>query len=160
METSLPPEPPQVIRVDPLALEPRVTAPGAINLACISQGRPAPAIIWLRDGVPLVEEERGKVEVTVRTVAETTESRLRVDPTGYEDRGNYSCIATNVAGEDSYVFQLILQSECVATSCFKFAFVKTYDYLHTSCTHLNTQTYPHSSPRCHRVAREGRGQHP
>lgn len=124
MEPSLPPESPQVILVEPLAREPRVTAPAAINLACISRGRPAPAIIWLRDGVPLVEEEGGKVEVTVRTIAETTESQLRVDPTGYEDRGNYSCVASNVAGEDSYVFQLILQSECVATSCFKFALLK------------------------------------
>ena len=122
MEPSLPPESPQVIRVDPLALEPMVTVPAAISLACISQGRPAPAIIWLRDSVPLVEEEGGKVEVTVRTVAETTESRLMVGPTGYEDRGNYSCVATNVAGEDSYVFQLILQSECVPTSCFKICF--------------------------------------
>ena len=61
----------------------------------------------------LLVNGEGGVEVTLVTGTDVVVSRLRIGSSGYEDRGNYSCTAVNVAGEDSFTFQVLVRGECV-----------------------------------------------
>ena len=104
------PDPPELTVVDPLGREVSRTAPAAVELSCTAVGLPLPTIHWMRNDVLLVDGEGG-VEVTVVTGADEVVSRLRIVSSGYEDRGNYSCTAVNVAGEDSFTFQVFVRGE-------------------------------------------------
>lgn len=106
------PDPPELILVDPLGREVNRTAPAAVELSCTAAGLPLPTIYWMRNDVLLVDGEEG-VEVTVVTGTDEVVSQLRIVSSRYEDRGNYSCTAVNVAGEDSFTFQVFVRGECV-----------------------------------------------
>ncbi|XP_017276034.1 hemicentin-1 isoform X1 [Kryptolebias marmoratus] len=64
----------------------------SISLECISSGIPPPSITWIKDGRPVdTTKEHLRLHSAGRTL-KITEARL-------EDSGNYTCLATNAAGE-------------------------------------------------------------
>ncbi|XP_039268950.2 hemicentin-1-like [Styela clava] len=69
-----------------------------ISMDCSVQGSPAPEIIWLKNGLPVEFSER--VHVT------HGQNTLRIDRSVERDMGIYTCIAKNVAGEDSKDFDV------------------------------------------------------
>lgn len=92
-----------------MGIEVNRTAPATVELSCTAEGLPLPTIHWTRNGVLL----EGGVEVTMDTRTDDVVSQLRIVSSGYEDRGNYSCIAVNVAGEDAFTFQVFVMGECM-----------------------------------------------
>ena len=106
------PDPPELTTVYPPGIEVNRTAQAAVELTCTAIGLPLPTIHWMRNDVLLVDGEGG-VEVTMDIRTDDVVSQLRIISSGYEDRGNYSCIAVNVAGEDTFTFQVLVMGECV-----------------------------------------------
>ena len=95
-----------------MGIEVNRTAPATVELSCTAEGLPLPTIHWTRNNVLLVDGEGG-VEVTMNTRTDDVVSQLRIVSSGYEDRGNYSCIAVNLADEDAFTFQVFVRGECV-----------------------------------------------
>lgn len=62
--------------------------PSVIN--CPASGSPPPAITWLKDGLPLFP--------TARFVFLDAGRQLQISNTQPDDRGRYTCIATNTVG--------------------------------------------------------------
>lgn len=55
----------------------------AVNLTCSAEGSPATSYQWHKDGVAIPGETR---------------AYLYIEETAPEDRGNYTCVASNTAG--------------------------------------------------------------
>ena len=72
-----------------------VIADNAINLTCSGEGIPAPEITWLWKNQPLVPEDSYEVITTGDTEKHSMLTILEAD---YEDRGQYTCVATNNRG--------------------------------------------------------------
>ncbi|GFN88312.1 hemicentin-1, partial [Plakobranchus ocellatus] len=81
---------------------PRVQVDASVTINCPAQGVPPPQITWYKDGQPLVEKP-GVVEIR----SEGTELVLR--KAQLTDSGEYKCVAINIAGENSRVFDLAVQ---------------------------------------------------
>ena len=71
-----------VIQRPPASVAIDLIAP--INLTCTAEGSPAPSYRWFKDGV-LIPGER--------------QSFLYIQETSPQDRGNYTCVATNGQGQ-------------------------------------------------------------
>ncbi|XP_043555476.1 hemicentin-1 [Chiloscyllium plagiosum] len=63
-----------------------------INLQCVANGIPYPAITWLKDGRP-INTAGGNIKL------ESAGRMLQIVNALLEDAGQYSCVATNSAGE-------------------------------------------------------------
>ncbi|XP_042370765.1 hemicentin-1 [Plectropomus leopardus] len=63
------------------------------QLVCVAEGVPQPSLSWEKDGIPLSE---GTGEYTILPSGE-----LVIDIAQPGDAGSYTCVATNVVGEDS-----------------------------------------------------------
>ncbi|XP_009081115.1 PREDICTED: LOW QUALITY PROTEIN: hemicentin-1-like, partial [Acanthisitta chloris] len=63
-----------------------------VMLQCIASGIPSPSITWLKDGQP-VNTARGNIRL------ESSGRVLQVGQALLEDAGQYTCVATNAAGE-------------------------------------------------------------
>jgi hypothetical protein len=72
-----------------------------IDFSCTAVGFPVPKIVWLRNGKPIFPNNRVQVKVNRVT------SRLVIKYITSSDRGNYTCLASNLLGEDSETFLLI-----------------------------------------------------
>ncbi|NXX50442.1 HMCN1 protein, partial [Tricholaema leucomelas] len=64
----------------------------SVTMQCIASGIPSPSITWLKDGQP-VNTARGNVRL------ESSGRTLQVVRALLEDAGQYTCVATNAAGE-------------------------------------------------------------
>ncbi|XP_048833472.1 hemicentin-1 isoform X1 [Brienomyrus brachyistius] len=64
----------------------------SIILQCLANGIPAPAITWLKDGLP-VTSTPGHLKL------ESAGRVLEIVKAALEDSGRYTCVATNAAGE-------------------------------------------------------------
>ena len=67
-----------------------------VTLPCVVQGEPRPQVSWFHDG-RLLE---------TRDVA-----ALRIQRASLADRGSYSCVAENSAGQDTLLIQLEVLGE-------------------------------------------------
>ncbi|XP_077188775.1 hemicentin-1 isoform X2 [Paroedura picta] len=67
-----------------------VTRGNDISLECKTDGTPRPAVTWMKDGRPLVNEREIEILAEGR--------RLRIKNAQVSDTGRYVCIAVNVAG--------------------------------------------------------------
>ncbi|NWU93884.1 HMCN1 protein, partial [Upupa epops] len=63
-----------------------------VTLQCMANGIPSPSITWLKDGQP-VNTARGNIRL------ESSGRILQVGKALLEDAGQYTCVATNAAGE-------------------------------------------------------------
>jgi hypothetical protein len=79
-----------------------------VALACTATGRPYPTIQWYKDGVLLTNESLIAIyteEVEQNGLLFTT-SILEVCSVGADDRGTYTCVAENPAGNDTSEFEI------------------------------------------------------
>ena len=95
-----------------IVVSPNVTDPltegDTVALACTATGRPYPTIQWYRDGILLTNESLTTIyneEVEENGLLFTT-SILEVCSVGADDRGTYSCVASNSAGNDTREFEI------------------------------------------------------
>ncbi|XP_061153333.1 hemicentin-1 isoform X4 [Syngnathus typhle] len=65
-----------------------------VELLCIAQGVPKPALSWTKDG---------------RTYPTSPDGTLTLDPVGLDHEGTYTCTAVNIAGSDEAQIQLLIQ---------------------------------------------------
>ena len=76
-----------------------------LYLRCPAQGIPQPSIIWLRDGVPLLDNDDDVGGLSnVRLMS--SGRQLEIRHVTLDDEAVYQCRATNVAGQQSKRFQL------------------------------------------------------
>lgn len=98
--------------VPTIVVSPNVTGPftegDTVALACTATGRPYPTIQWYKDGVLLTNESLTTIyneEIEQNGLFFTT-SILEVCSVGADDRGTYSCVAENPAGNDTSEFEI------------------------------------------------------
>nr|XP_044998229.1 hemicentin-1 isoform X3 [Jaculus jaculus] len=71
-----------------------------VELVCSANGIPTPLIQWLRDGKPIMNGETDRIRVTANG------STLYLHGALTSDKGKYTCVATNPAGEEDRIFNL------------------------------------------------------
>ena len=72
------------------------------TISCAFNGQPAPSIVWRKDGELITSDNRRKITSC------GTSSVLEVTSLEHEDKGVYSCYATNQLGSDSASMTLSL----------------------------------------------------
>ncbi|XP_043941249.1 hemicentin-1 [Protopterus annectens] len=98
--------PPTIIRDDVLGggmfpKEVKIKVNNSITLECETHSIPAATLRWYKDGQPLEMDTR----ITV-----TANSRiLQIKAAQVSDTGRYTCVATNIAGEDEMDFDVNIQ---------------------------------------------------
>uniref|UniRef100_A0A8C1K3P7 Hemicentin-1 n=1 Tax=Cyprinus carpio TaxID=7962 RepID=A0A8C1K3P7_CYPCA len=68
----------------------------AIDLPCVAQGVPEPSVSWLKDGSVLLDGSQYKI----------SDEALTLNQVGLMDEGVYTCMASNIAGQDEATIQL------------------------------------------------------
>ena len=74
-----------------------------MELNCYADGVPDPVVIWMKDGVSITESFAKRNRISIYTSL-TGVSMLRLDSVTLKDNAEYTCIATNAAGTDQYIF--------------------------------------------------------
>lgn len=77
----------------------------SIELPCVIQGVPHPSVSWKKDGTTLVADGAH--------YSLSRNGTLAVRQVALSDEGNYTCVASNVAGQDKASIQLQVQGEAV-----------------------------------------------
>ena len=115
-------------------VHPNVTDPfyegDTVALACTATGRPYPTIQWYKNGALLTDESLTTIyneEVEQNGLLFTT-SILEVCNVSTDDRGTYSCVAKNPAGNDTSEFDIQ-----VMLGWWKLYFRIFYHTVATSC---------------------------
>uniref|UniRef100_UPI00398EE55D hemicentin-1-like n=1 Tax=Pristiophorus japonicus TaxID=55135 RepID=UPI00398EE55D len=75
-------------------------AEGQLTLECTSEALPSPIVQWFKDDVPLQANSR------IQNVPDS--QYLRISRVGPSDSGTYSCLASNIAGQMSRVFNVVV----------------------------------------------------
>ncbi|XP_031431207.1 LOW QUALITY PROTEIN: hemicentin-1 [Clupea harengus] len=83
--------PPSILGGGDIPAERKVVLTEGLTLECEADGHPAPALSWLKDGVPVRSGEKLQVLDQGR--------RIQVLNASPSDTGRYVCVATSVAGE-------------------------------------------------------------
>ena len=73
--------------------------------ACKIDAYPKPEVVWLKDGKPLMASQRYETNYDYYTGIAT----LVIKTAFYDDKGNYECVATNIAGTDRSSANLIVK---------------------------------------------------
>ena len=82
------------------------TANKKISIHCnIKEGTPPFRIEWSKDGQAIRSSEH------VRIMGEEEDSVLSIKSTKESDTGNYTCLAKNAFGSDSFTSQLAIQGK-------------------------------------------------
>ena len=97
----------------------------AVTFECSATGIPPPTITWYRDGVLLSGDRVTLINQTLMDFTRMDNENvqmvtrmLTLANTNDGDSGNYTCNATNTAGEDLEEFELVVQSEFyIAVHC-------------------------------------------
>ncbi|XP_075041291.1 hemicentin-2 [Mixophyes fleayi] len=71
-----------------------------VTLECKAEGTPPPQILWLKDGKPLELSSAPNIRLS------QDGSSLLLTSVQASDSGRYTCLARNIAGEDTKVFML------------------------------------------------------
>ena len=74
---------------------------------CKVKGKPEPKVEWLKDGQPVVENQRIKIQFDDGT------STLRFTKTELDDEGEYKCVAKNDLGEVTSTVELLVNEVSV-----------------------------------------------
>nr|XP_051676343.1 hemicentin-1 isoform X2 [Oryctolagus cuniculus] len=70
----------------------------SLTLECRASGNPPPVLTWLKDGVPVRASDNVRIEADGK--------KLEVLSAMEADRGEYVCVATNVAGEKEIKYEV------------------------------------------------------
>uniref|UniRef100_A0A803YEK6 Ig-like domain-containing protein n=1 Tax=Meleagris gallopavo TaxID=9103 RepID=A0A803YEK6_MELGA len=100
------------VATNPAGEEDQIFTKGSsASLKCFTDGTPAPAMSWFKNGHPLITESMRR-----RILSTGALQIVFVQP---GDTGHYTCIAANVAGSSSSTVELVVQSEwgCMETRC-------------------------------------------
>lgn len=73
----------------------------AIDLPCVAQGVPEPSVSWLKDGSSLLDGSQYRI----------SDGALTLNQVGLMDEGIYTCVASNIAGQDEATIQLHVQGQ-------------------------------------------------
>ena len=93
-----------------------------ITIRCPVSGVPTPAVIWLKEGAPIIEG---------RDVSTTDDKSLVITRADSDDNGRYSCTAVNVAGMDNSSSDITIIGVCCSCglegvkSCHHIGFSQT-----------------------------------
>ena len=93
-----------------------------ITIRCPVSGVPTPAVIWLKEGAPIIEG---------RDVSTTDDKSLVITRADSDDNGRYSCTAVNVAGMDNSSSDITIIGVCCSCglegvkSCYHIGFSQT-----------------------------------
>nr|XP_036865807.1 hemicentin-1 [Manis javanica] len=90
--------PPMIEGDLPVPLNKQVVVAHSLTLECKAAGNPPPVLTWLKDGVPI------KTSGNIRT--EDGGKKLEILSALEVDRGQYVCVATNVAGEKEIKYEV------------------------------------------------------
>ncbi|VDP65418.1 unnamed protein product [Echinostoma caproni] len=72
---------------------------GSLVVTCLAEGVPQPKISWLFNKVPITISGVDQSRITVHE--DDLESRLIIQPANEKDAGQYTCVATNSAGNST-----------------------------------------------------------
>uniref|UniRef100_A0AAY5K6S1 Ig-like domain-containing protein n=1 Tax=Esox lucius TaxID=8010 RepID=A0AAY5K6S1_ESOLU len=84
---------PPSIQAGPRVMKVQVGHP--VDLPCVVLGAPQPSLAWLKDGTSLAE---GGAQYRI-----APDGSLTLGQVGLSDEGTYTCVATNIAGEDQTI---------------------------------------------------------
>ncbi|XP_019904855.2 hemicentin-1 isoform X2 [Esox lucius] len=90
---------PPSIQAGPRVMKVQVGHP--VDLPCVVLGAPQPSLAWLKDGTSLAE---GGAQYRI-----APDGSLTLGQVGLSDEGTYTCVATNIAGEDQTSIHLQVQ---------------------------------------------------
>ena len=87
-----------------------VDAGNTVVLACVGYGSPDPDITWSRNGNVLSNDSRVTIyeEVVTESGVTFVQSILEICSATLSDSGQYSCLATNLHGNDNATFDLTI----------------------------------------------------
>uniref|UniRef100_A0A663M826 Hemicentin 1 n=1 Tax=Athene cunicularia TaxID=194338 RepID=A0A663M826_ATHCN len=83
------------------AKEVKIKVNHSLTLECEAHAIPAAAISWYKDGQPLKPDDHVIIQVSGRT--------LQIKEAQVSDTGRYTCLASNIAGEDEVEFDVNIQ---------------------------------------------------
>lgn len=83
----------------------KVQVEHSIDLSCVAQGVPQPSVSWKKDNTALVAD-RAHYSLS-------PDGTLTVRQVALNDEGVYTCVASNVVGQDEADVQLQVQGEAV-----------------------------------------------
>ncbi|CAI4229366.1 unnamed protein product [Auanema sp. JU1783] len=90
---------PPVINRDDIDMSPRLPAGQTLTLVCDAGGKPPPTNKWLVNDTEITGETEG---ITLGSNGKY----IQINNVTLQDKGVYSCISTNVAGNDSLIFNV------------------------------------------------------
>lgn len=79
----------------------------------IVAGRPIPDMLWFREGVRVHDDRLHKIVINEEGI-----NSLIIDATSPSDAGQYTCIARNRAGEDTFTVHLNVLREFNFGFCY------------------------------------------
>ena len=77
-----------------------------VEVVCNGSGAPPPEVMWLKDGAPLGNSSRPHPQTYM-----LMKSSLRLTNVWSGDEGNYTCVVSNILGNNSASFMLVV-GEC------------------------------------------------
>uniref|UniRef100_A0AAV2KYV0 Ig-like domain-containing protein n=1 Tax=Knipowitschia caucasica TaxID=637954 RepID=A0AAV2KYV0_KNICA len=81
--------------------EVKIKVNSTLTLECAAQASPAPALQWFKDGQTLLADDHVSITASGRIV--------QIKHAQVSDTGRYTCVATNIAGEDEKDFDVNIQ---------------------------------------------------
>ncbi|XP_044528060.1 hemicentin-1 [Gracilinanus agilis] len=81
--------------------EVKIKVNNSLTLECEAYAIPSPALSWYKDGQPLKSDDHVNIAVNGRT--------LQIKEAQVSDTGRYTCVASNIAGEDELEFDVNIQ---------------------------------------------------
>ena len=110
---------------------------GDFKLSCTATGTPLPEIMWTLDGRVLQDTDMLRIVFTTPEEMQRT-SNIEVSSATENFNGEYKCIATNTAGNDSHTFEITLERK--PPPCQPF----TTTHHSLSVTHTHTHAHTHT----------------
>ena len=103
-------------------LEPVSVENSSVTFECTATGIPAPTITWYRDNAIFDQENDSRVIINSTTTEDgllyQVVETLTINETKDNDSKSYSCQASNAAGNDTAVFELVVQGTCICPLLF------------------------------------------
>lgn len=101
-----PPPPSKPHFISRLPFELKLPHGDPLILKCLVEGHPKPNINWFKDGIPLKNDPRYRIDF------KDGEASLRIPESFQDDGGVYSCLATNPSGQDSTTSNVTVGGWC------------------------------------------------
>ncbi|CAI5454961.1 unnamed protein product [Caenorhabditis angaria] len=90
--------PPEISR-DGIDMSPRLPAGQSLSLQCLASGKPQPTVKWMLNGTLISEKTPG---ITIASDARF----VQINNLTLSDKGVYTCLAENVAGNDKVMYNV------------------------------------------------------